>query len=132
MSGITVLSPAGVNRVAAQLIAPRLASLVGVTLGILNNGKPNSLPLQERVAALLGQQHRFGGVVTKQKPSAAVGAENEPAHSQTEPAAATHQACGGGVWRNRRDPLSGSSVFGLATPAGDKPPPYRGNWVDHL
>jgi len=75
MSQITVLNPVGINRVAAQPVAPRLASLEGVTLGILNNGKPNSLALQERVAELLARQHRLGGVVTKQKPSAAVGAE---------------------------------------------------------
>jgi len=75
MSGITVLSPVGINRVGAQPIAPRLRSLDGVTLGILNNSKPNSLQLQERVVELLAKQHSVGGVVTKQKPSAAIGAE---------------------------------------------------------
>ena len=74
MSGITLLSPVGVNRVQAQPISRRLASLEGVRLGILNNSKPNSLALQERVAELLGAQHRLGGVVTRQKPSAAIGA----------------------------------------------------------
>lgn len=76
MSGITVLSPVGINRVGARPIAPRLESLDGVTLGILNNSKPNSLALQERVVELLAKQYTFGGVVTKQKPNAAVGAEN--------------------------------------------------------
>ena len=75
MSRITVLSPLGVNRVGSQPIAPRLRSLDGVTLGILNNSKPNSLRLQERVVELLAKQHSVGGVVTKQKPSAAIGAE---------------------------------------------------------
>jgi len=56
-------------------VAPRLRSLDGVTLGILNNSKPNSLRLQERVVELLAKQHSVGGVVTKQKPSAAIGAE---------------------------------------------------------
>jgi len=74
MSGITVLSPVGINRIGAQPNAPRLRSLDGVTLGILNNSKPNSLALQERVE-LLAKQHSVGGVVTKQKPSAAIGAE---------------------------------------------------------
>jgi hypothetical protein len=82
MSGITVLSPAGINRVGAQPIAPRLASLEGVTLGILNNSKPNSLPLQERVVELLAKDHTLGGVVTKQKPSAAVGAEHLDAYAR--------------------------------------------------
>jgi hypothetical protein len=75
MSAITVLSPLGVNRVTAQPISARLASLDGITLGILNNSKPNSLRLQERVAELISRRHPLGGVVTKQKPSAAVGAE---------------------------------------------------------
>jgi hypothetical protein len=75
MSPITVLSPLGVNRIDAQAIAPRLPSLDGVTLGILNNSKPNSLPLQERVVELLARRHRLGEIVTRRKPSAAVGAE---------------------------------------------------------
>ena len=61
MSGITVLSPVGINRIGAQ---PRLRSLDGVTLGILNNGKPNSFQLQERVVELLAKQHSVGGVIT--------------------------------------------------------------------
>ena len=72
---ITVSSPLGENRVGPQPIAKRLASLDGVTIGILNNHKPNSLALQERVVELIGARHRLAGVVTKQKPSAAVGAE---------------------------------------------------------
>jgi hypothetical protein len=75
MSGITVLSPVGINQVEAQPTTPRLPSLEGVRLGILNNSKPNSLPLQERMVALLAARYRFGSVVTKQKPNAAVGAE---------------------------------------------------------
>lgn len=47
MSEITVWSPLGINRVEARPITPRLDSLDGVTLGILNNNKPNSLRLQE-------------------------------------------------------------------------------------
>ena len=75
MNGITVWSPEGINRVEAQPIAPRLASLDGVRVGILNNSKPNSLRLQERVVELLAAEQKIGGVVTKEKPSAAVGAE---------------------------------------------------------
>jgi hypothetical protein len=47
MSGTTLLSPVGINRVGAQPIAPRLRSLDGITLGIFNNSKPNSLQLQD-------------------------------------------------------------------------------------
>ena len=82
MAGITVLSPLGVNRVGAQPLAPRLRSLDGVTLGILNNHKPNSLELQRRVAELLAKEHRVAGSVTKQKPSAAIGAEGLDAYAR--------------------------------------------------
>jgi hypothetical protein len=75
MSGITVLSPLGVNRVGSRPIAARLRSLDGVKVGILNNSKPNSLELQRRVVELISKRHSVGGVVTKQKPSAAIGAE---------------------------------------------------------
>jgi hypothetical protein len=75
MSGITVLSPLGVNRVGSQPLAPRLRSLDGITLGILNNSKPNSLELQRQVVELLGRHHPVPRSVTKQKPSAAIGAE---------------------------------------------------------
>ena len=76
MSGITVLSPVGINQVTARPMAPRPASLEGIALGILNNSKPNSLPLQERVAELLGAQAGLAKVVTRQKLSAAVGADD--------------------------------------------------------
>jgi len=82
MSRITVLSPLGVNRVGAQPIAPRLRSLDGVKLGILNNSKPNSLELQQRVVELIGQHHSVTGAVTKQKPSAAIGAEGLDAYAR--------------------------------------------------
>jgi len=72
---ITVLSPLGTNRVDARPITPRLRTLDGVTLGVLNNSKPNSLLLQQRVVELLSKRYRIGEVVTKQKPSAAIGAE---------------------------------------------------------
>ena len=82
MSEITVLSPLGVNRVGARPIAARLRSLDGVTVGILNNSKPNSLELQRRVVELIAKQHSVGGVVTKQKPSAAIGAEGLDAYAR--------------------------------------------------
>jgi hypothetical protein len=75
MAAITVRSPLGTNRVDARAVTPRLRTLDGVTLGILNNSKPSSLRLQQRVAELLGKRYSIGEVVTKQKPSAAIGAE---------------------------------------------------------
>jgi len=82
MSGITVLSPLGVNRVEARPVTKRFSSLDGITIGILNNGKPNSLALQQRVVELLGKRYRLAGVVTKQKSSAAVGAEKIDGYAQ--------------------------------------------------
>jgi hypothetical protein len=82
MSGTTVLSPLGINRVGSQPIAARLRSLDGVTLGILNNSKPNSLDLQRRVVELIAKQHSVGGIVTKQKPSAAIGADGLDAYAR--------------------------------------------------
>jgi hypothetical protein len=82
MSPITVLSPLGVNRVGAQPLASRLRTLDGVRLGILNNSKPNSLALQERVVELLAKRYSIAGAVTKQKPSAAIGADNLEAYAR--------------------------------------------------
>ena len=82
MSGSTVLSPLGINRVGSQPLAPRLRSLVGVTLGILNNRKTNSLVLQRLVVELLATQHPVAGSVTKQKPSAAIGADGLDAYAK--------------------------------------------------
>jgi len=76
MSGITVLSPVGINRVEAQANAPRLKSLDGIRLGILNNSKPNSDILQAKIVELLGDKYKFQSVTNKQKPNASVGAEN--------------------------------------------------------
>ena len=82
MSDITVLSPVAINQTKAQAVAPRLPSLDRVTLGILNNSKPNSLALQEVVAERLGHRYTLAAVVTKQKPSAAVGAEELDVYAQ--------------------------------------------------
>jgi len=82
MSRITMLSPLGINRVGSQPIAPRLRSLDGVTLGVLNNSKPNSLELQQYVVDLVGRRHSLEGAVIKQKPSAAIGAEGLDAYAK--------------------------------------------------
>ncbi len=81
MSGITVLSPVGINRVEARAVAARIPSLQGVRLGLLNNNKPNSARLLEDVSSLIGGGHALGGVVAKQKPNASVGAEGLDAYA---------------------------------------------------
>ena len=82
MSEITVYSPLGVNRVEAQAIADRIPQLKGLTIGILNNSKTNSLMLQEEVARLLDERFQIGGVIKNIKPNAALGAEGLEAFSK--------------------------------------------------
>ena len=79
---ITVSSPVGVNQVGAHKLAARVASLNGLRVGILNNHKPNSLALQERIVEMIGRHYPLAGVVTKQKPSAAIGAEKLDVYAQ--------------------------------------------------
>ncbi len=81
MEEIWVMNPTGVNLVEAQAIAPRLPSLEGVRLGLLNNNKPNSQMLQEFIVELLAEQARPAEVVRKQKPNAAVGVDGIDAYA---------------------------------------------------
>ena len=76
MNGLTVLSPVGINRVEARAAAPRISSLEGIRLGLLNNNKPNASGLLEHIASLIGQRFPLGPRLPKQKPNPAVGAEN--------------------------------------------------------
>jgi hypothetical protein len=71
----------GVNRSVAG-VAPASRDLDGVTLGVLSSTEPNSLELQRRVVKLLAKQHPVAGAVTKQKPSAAIGAEGLDAYAK--------------------------------------------------
>jgi hypothetical protein len=75
MSGITVLSPVGINRVEAQPVAARIGSLQGVRLGLINNNKPNAGLLLETVSGLLDARQGLAGTAKKQKPHSSVGAE---------------------------------------------------------
>ena len=82
METIRVLNPTGVNLVEARAIAPRLATLEGARLGLLNNNKPNAQLLQDHIIELLSADARLGEVVRKQKPNAAVGAEGLEAYGK--------------------------------------------------
>ncbi len=61
-SYLTVFDPRG--RVKAGLVssAPRVASLDGTRLGILDNAKWNAGRLLRKTAAVLGERHGFAGV----------------------------------------------------------------------
>ena len=119
MRVVSVLSPLGVNRVAARPIAARRSTLDGVKLGILNNSKPNSLVLQERIVELLGKRYASPASSTKQKSSAAVGAESSTATrrrwARSSPRSATEGRARRGVsttpssWRSGASPPSRSA-----------------------
>ena len=81
MEEIWVMNPTGVNLVESRGIAPRLATLEGARLGLLNNNKPNSRLLQDHIAKLISEDARLEGVLWKQKPNPAVGAQGLDAYS---------------------------------------------------
>ena len=81
MEEIWVMNPTGVNLVESRAIAPRLATLEGARLGLLNNNKPNSQLLQDHVVEVLSENLGQVEVVRKQKPNAAVGAEGLDAYA---------------------------------------------------
>ncbi|MBI4081536.1 MAG: hypothetical protein HY423_02890 [Candidatus Lambdaproteobacteria bacterium] len=72
---VTLLSPVGLNKVEARPITPRLKTLEGIRLGLLNNRKPNSDILQNRIVELLQARYGLAEVVRKFKPGSSVGAE---------------------------------------------------------
>jgi hypothetical protein len=52
------------------IIAPRPASLDGLSIGLLANGKQNSEELLEMVQEVLADRYEFSGVITKNKGNA--------------------------------------------------------------
>jgi hypothetical protein len=69
-----VLDPVGERAVAGRALCPRPPSLSGLTVGILDNSKPNARVLLERVAALLVERAGAGRVRSWTKPGSSVGA----------------------------------------------------------
>ncbi len=62
--GRLILDPTGnVEQSTDSTLAPRLASLDGKTLGLLNNGKPNGSVLLEEIGAYLREQYRLRDVL---------------------------------------------------------------------
>ena len=68
-----ILDPTGGagSRVAAAELAPRRASLRGVTVGLLANTKRNAAPILAELGELLRGEHGVAGVVTRTKKSIA-------------------------------------------------------------
>jgi predicted nucleic acid-binding protein len=60
--------------------APRLASLEGVTIGLLDIAKPRGQEFLDRLAALLAERHGVGEVVRLRKPTFTRVAPDEVIH----------------------------------------------------
>lgn len=68
--GIRLYDPTAEPRAVAARLAPRLTSLAGARVGILDNGKANAGVLMLDVARLLQERHGAGEVVKRDKPVA--------------------------------------------------------------
>lgn len=72
-----VYDPRGTVHVEHREIAPRVASLVGLRVGVLDNTKWNGWKILDRTMTLLGEQTRFASVTRYKKESFSVDAEPE-------------------------------------------------------
>jgi hypothetical protein len=67
---IRLYDPTADPRPVAAALAPRLTSLAGTRLGILDNGKANAGTLMLAVAKILIERHGVKDVVKREKPVA--------------------------------------------------------------
>jgi hypothetical protein len=74
---VSYLSPVGPARKAHVDRAPRLATLEGVTIGVIENSKPNADRLFAGVCSWLGETYGAQVVRYYQKPSAAIPATSD-------------------------------------------------------
>jgi hypothetical protein len=68
--GIRLYDPTARPRTVAARLAPRLASLAGMRIGILDNSKANAGTLMLAVARTLQERYGAGEVVKRDKPVA--------------------------------------------------------------
>jgi hypothetical protein len=69
-SGIRLHDPTAEPRAVTARLAPRLTSLAGKRIGILDNGKANAGTLMLAVARILQERHGAGEIVKREKPVA--------------------------------------------------------------
>jgi hypothetical protein len=67
---IRLYDPTAQPRAVAARLAPRLPSLQGKRIGILDNGKANADVLMLAVARILQERHGAGEIVKREKPVA--------------------------------------------------------------
>jgi hypothetical protein len=66
---VRVLDPSGYVQTKALRLAPRLESLHGKTVGLLDDGLPNANTMLDRIAQLLQETHGVASVVNRRKPN---------------------------------------------------------------
>ena len=67
MGLIEILDPAGVRRHQDEAMPEFPRDLNGRVIGFLDNGKPNTDLLLDRIAEVMGRRFAFGAVVREQK-----------------------------------------------------------------
>ena len=70
VEGIRLYDPTAEARAVAARLAPRLTTLAGKRVGILDNGKPNAGTLMLAVTRILQERYGVGEVVKREKPIA--------------------------------------------------------------
>ena len=77
----SILDPTGATEAGSDTsLAPRLGTLRGKTLGLLDNGKPNGAALLEEFGRVLKERHGVGEVLMFTKPY--FGTPVEPTQTQ--------------------------------------------------
>jgi hypothetical protein len=72
MRTIEVLSPAAAPADVAVPLAPRVPTLAGRVVGLLNNSKSGSRPFLDRVEELLRREHGVSKIIRYDKKAAAL------------------------------------------------------------
>lgn len=67
---LVLISPVNEAAVAESVLAPRLSSLRGKRVGLLDNSKSKADKILETVAAILNTRYGFTNIVRHRKPSA--------------------------------------------------------------
>jgi hypothetical protein len=67
---LVLISPVNEATVAESALAPRLSSLRGKRMGLLDNSKSKAGKMLDTVAAILNAQYSFSNIVRHRKPSA--------------------------------------------------------------
>ena len=84
VKGLLVLDPTTQPEPAEATMAPRLDTLEGKVVGLLDNSKPNSDRILDLIGELLAKRYNLAGVVRRRKPNAGKGVPQEMANEMAE------------------------------------------------